>query len=70
MTADNIRAILTYAKDSGLNAEVFIKHDFLIFFDYPFVFEVDDEYLYKAVSNNDWIKCRLDSIDSIRVFEP
>lgn len=40
MTADNIRAILTYAKDSGLNAEVFIKHDFLIFFDYPFVFEV------------------------------
>lgn len=63
MTADNIRAILTYAKVS-------IKHDFLIFFDHPFVFEGDDEYLYKAVPNNDWIKCRLDIIDGIRIFEP
>ena len=43
---------MTYAKDSGLNAE----HDFLISFR-----------IWKriAVSNNDWIKCRL----SI-VFEP
>lgn len=70
MTADNVLAILTHAKDLGLSAEVFIRHDLILFFDYPFIYKMDDEYLYKAVPNNEWIKCPLDIIDGIRVFEP
>ena len=66
---DNILAILAHAKDSGLSAEVFIRHGLIIFFDYPFIYKVDDKYLYKAVPNNEWIKCPLNIIDGIRVFE-
>ena len=70
MTADNVLAILTHAKDLGLSAEVFIRYDLTISFDYPFIYKMDDEYLYKSVPNNKWIKCPLDIISGIRVFEP
>ena len=70
MTVDNVLAILTHAKDLGLSAEVFIRHDFIILFNYPFIYKMDAEYLYKAVPNNEWIKCPLNIIEGIRLFEP
>lgn len=69
MIADNVRQILTLAQDLGLSAEV--SSDLIVFFDYPFVFEVDDEYLYKAESNpsHDWIKYPLNLIKGIKLLE-
>lgn len=69
MTADNIRMVLTNAQDLGLSAEILTDQDLIIFFDYPFVFEVDDEYLYKLKSNNDWIKYPLNLICGIKLLE-
>lgn len=71
MTADNVRMVLTNAQDLGLSAEILTEQDLIVFFDYPFVFEVDDEYLYKAESNpgHDWIKYPLDLIHSIKLLE-
>lgn len=69
MTADNVRQILTLAQDLGLSAEILTEQDLIVFFDYPFVFEVDDEYLYKLKSNNDWIKYPLNLICGIKLFE-
>ena len=39
-------------------------------FYFPFIYKMDAEYLYKAVPNNEWIKCPLNIIDGIRLFEP
>lgn len=71
MTANNVRMVLTNAQDLRLSAEILTEQDLIIFFDYPFVFEVDDEYLYKAESNlgHDWIKYPLDLIHSIKLLE-
>lgn len=68
MIANNVRMVLTNAQDLCLSAEILTK-DLIVLFDYPFVFEVDDKYLYKAEPNNDWIKYPLNLICGIKLLE-